>query len=124
MANPVGEDSWLAYLDETIRNASDLEKRVNVVEFFKRAVGAEPGSLRIWLAYCNYFWSLWADSQSDAAGWPEEEQMMGRELFSFEAALGLWQQGYEAIKYRINDSHLLWERQKASSESRTSTVTD
>lgn len=110
MANPVGEDSWLAYLDETIRNASDLEKRVNVVEFFKRAVGAEPGSLRIWLAYCNYFWSLWADSQSDTAGWPEEEQMMGRELFSFEAALGLWQQGYEAIKYRINDSHLLWDR--------------
>lgn len=110
MANPVGEDSWLAYLDETIRNASDLEKRVNVVEFFKRAVGAEPDSLRIWLAYCNYFWSLWADSQSDAAGWPEEEQMMGRELFSFESALGLWQQGYEAIKYRINDSHLLWDR--------------
>ncbi|KAL7921732.1 hypothetical protein ACQKWADRAFT_295100 [Trichoderma austrokoningii] len=110
MANPVGEDSWLAYLDETIRNTSDLEKRVNVVEFFKRAVGAEPDSLRIWLAYCNYFWSLWADSQSDAAGWPEEEQMMGRELFSFEAALGMWQQGYEAIKYRINDSHLLWDR--------------
>ncbi|EHK43587.1 uncharacterized protein TrAtP1_001144 [Trichoderma atroviride] len=110
MANPVGEDSWLAYLDESIRNASDLEKRVNVVEFFKRAVSAEPDSLRIWLAYCNYFWSLWADSHSDAAGWPEEEQMMGRELFSFEAALGLWQQGYEAIKYRINDSHLLWDR--------------
>ncbi|KAM0248258.1 hypothetical protein ACHAQJ_009524 [Trichoderma viride] len=110
MANPVGEDSWLAYLDETIRNASDLEKRVNVVESFKRAVGAEPGSLRIWLAYCNYFWSLWADSQSDAAGWPEEEQMMGRELFSFGSALDLWQQGYEAIKYRISDSHLLWNR--------------
>ncbi|RFU79536.1 hypothetical protein TARUN_2689 [Trichoderma arundinaceum] len=110
MANPVGEDSWLAYLDETIRNASDLEKRVNVVELFKRAVGAEPGSLRIWLAYCNYFWSLWADSQSDAAGWPEEEQLMGRELFSFGSALDLWQQGYEAIKYRINDSSILWSR--------------
>ncbi|KAL7785596.1 hypothetical protein V8C37DRAFT_393839 [Trichoderma ceciliae] len=110
MANPVGEDSWLAYLDETIRSASDLEKRVNVVELFKRAVGAEPGSLRIWLAYCNYFWSLWADSQSDAAGWPEEEQTMGRELFSFGSALDLWQQGYEAIKYRINDGHILWNR--------------
>ncbi|UKZ81070.1 hypothetical protein TrVFT333_008838 [Trichoderma virens FT-333] len=110
MANPVGEESWLAYLDETTRNASDLEQRVNVVELFKRAVGAEPGSLRIWLAYCNFFWSLWADSQSDAAGWPEEEQMMGRELFSFGSALDLWQQGYEAIKYRINDSHILWNR--------------
>ncbi|KAM6481203.1 hypothetical protein HDV62DRAFT_100056 [Trichoderma sp. SZMC 28011] len=110
MANPVGEESWLAYLDETTRNAPDLEQRVNVVELFKRAVGAEPGSLQIWLAYCNYFWSLWADSQSDAAGWPEEEQMMGRELFSFGSALDLWQQGYEAIKYRINDSHILWNR--------------
>ncbi|KAH6610989.1 hypothetical protein Trco_001009 [Trichoderma cornu-damae] len=110
MANPVGEGSWLAYLDETIRNASDLEKRVNVVEIFKRAVGAEPGGLQIWLAYCNYFWSLWADSQSDAAGRPEEEQLMGRELFSFGSALDLWQQGYEAIRYRISDSHVLWNR--------------
>ncbi|EGR46817.1 uncharacterized protein TRIREDRAFT_109431 [Trichoderma reesei QM6a] len=110
MANPVGEDSWVAYLDETTRNASDLEQRVNAVELFKRAAGAEPGSLRIWLAYCNYFWSLWADSQSDAAGWSEEEQMMGRELFPFGSALDLWQQGYEAIKYRISDSHVLWNR--------------
>ncbi|KAL7932607.1 hypothetical protein V8C35DRAFT_68562 [Trichoderma chlorosporum] len=110
MANPVGEESWLAYLDETTRNASDLEQRVNVVELFKRAVGAEPGSLQLWLTYCNYFWSLWADSQSDAAGWSEEEQMMGRELFSFGSALDLWQQGYEAIKYRISDSHILWNR--------------
>ncbi|KAL6866277.1 Splicing factor [Amphichorda felina] len=110
MATPVGEDSWLAYLDETVRNASDLEQRVNAVEIHKRAVSAEPGSLRMWLAYCNYFWSLWGDTQSPEAGWSEEERMMGRELFSFGAALDLWQQGYEAIKYRISDSHQLWDR--------------
>lgn len=110
MASPCGEEGWLAYVDESVRNANDLEKRVNTVEVYKRAVGAEPGSLRLWLAYCNYFWSLWADSQSPVAGWSEEEQMMGRELFSFGTALDLWQQGYEAIKYRIADSHLLWDR--------------
>lgn len=110
MANPVGEESWLAYIDETVRNASDLEQRVNVVELYKRAVDFEPGSMQLWLAYCNYFWSLWADSQSSDAGWSEEEQMMGRELFSFGAALDLWQQGYEAIKYRLDDSHTLWDR--------------
>lgn len=110
MATPVGEDSWLAYLDETVRTASDLEQRVNAVEIHKRAVGAEPGSLRLWLAYCNYFWSLWSDSQSAETAWSEEERMMGRELFSFGAALDLWQQGYEAIKYRISDSHQLWDR--------------
>lgn len=110
MVIPVGEANWLAYLDETVRNARDLDTRVNAVEHYKRAVGAEPGSLRIWLAYCNYFWSLWADSQSHESGWPEEELMLGRELFSFGNALDLWQQGYEAIKYRISDSHLLWDR--------------
>ncbi|CAH0004697.1 unnamed protein product [Clonostachys byssicola] len=110
MANPIGEDSWLAYLEEIDRNASDLEKRVNAVEIYKRAVNSEPGSLRLWLAYCNYFWSLWEASQSPTSGWPEEEQVMGQELFSFGAALDLWQQGYEAVKYRLDDSHQLWNR--------------
>jgi RNA recognition motif-containing protein/ferredoxin len=110
MANPVGEDSWLAYLDESARNASDLEGRVNAVEVYKRAVSAEPGSMRIWLAYCNYFWSLWADSQNPSSAWSDEDRLMGRELFSFGTALDLWQQGYEAIRYRLNDSHVLWDR--------------
>lgn len=110
MATPVGEDSWLAYLEETVRNASDLEKRVHCVEVHKRAVAAEPGSLRLWLAYCNFFWALWENSQSPSAGWSEEDQLMGRELFSFGAALDLWQQGYESIKYRLEDSHVLWDR--------------
>ncbi|WZH43466.1 Pre-mRNA splicing factor [Fusarium acuminatum] len=111
MANLIGEDDWLAYIEEIVRNASDLEQRVNAVEHYKRAVGAEPGSLRIWLAYCNYFWSLWEASQAPTGhGWSDEERMLGRELFSFGAALDLWQQGYEAIRYRLGDSHLLWDR--------------
>ena len=113
MASPVGEQNWLAYLEEAARTAVDLEQRVNVVELYKRAIGAEPGSLRLWLAYCNYFWSLWASSHAADASdstWSDEEQLMGRELFSFGAALDLWQQGYEAIKYRINDSNQFWDR--------------
>ncbi|KJZ72478.1 hypothetical protein HIM_08147 [Hirsutella minnesotensis 3608] len=110
MANPIGEDSWLAYLEEAARNVSDLEQRVNLVELYKRAVNAEPGSLRLWLAYCDYFWSLWACSQSGDGGWSEQDQLLGRELFPFGAALDLWQQGYEAIKHRMDDSHRFWNR--------------
>ncbi|KAI1389277.1 uncharacterized protein F4822DRAFT_195372 [Hypoxylon trugodes] len=110
MANPVGEDSWLAYVDEESRHANDLEARLNVVELFKNAVAAEPGSLKIWLAYCEWFWSLFTDCQSSEAGWSEEEQQRGRKHFSFDSALSLWSQGYEAIKYRINDSHEFWNR--------------
>ncbi|KAL2205600.1 putative pre-mRNA splicing factor [Sarocladium strictum] len=110
MAQPVGEESWLAYLEETVRNATDIEQRVTAVDVHKRATVAEPGSLRIWLAACNYFWSLWSSSQDADSGWSAEEQAMGHELFSFMDALNLWQQGYEAIKYRLDDSHLLWDR--------------
>ncbi|CAF3446777.1 unnamed protein product [Fusarium graminearum] len=111
MANPVGEENWLAYLEEIVRNASNLEQRVNAVEHYKLAVGCEPGSLHIWLAYCNYFWSLWEATQIPTGeGWTDEERMLGRELFSLSAALELWNQGYEAICYRLGDSHLLWDR--------------
>ncbi|KAL7623571.1 Splicing factor [Parahypoxylon ruwenzoriense] len=110
MANPVGEDSWLAYVEEESRHATDLEARVKVVELFKKAISSEPGSLKIWLAYCEYFWSLFTDCQTSEAGWPEEEQQLGRDLFSFDAALSLWSEGYEAIKYRINNSHEFWNR--------------
>ncbi|KAI1428709.1 putative pre-mRNA splicing factor [Xylaria sp. FL1777] len=125
MANPVGEDSWLAYIDEQRRHASDLEARVKVVELFKAALGDEPASLRLWLAYCEYFWSLFTECQSPpqppppsssssspspSSSWTEEERQLGRDLFSFDAALSLWSDGYNATKYRIADSHRFWDR--------------
>lgn len=110
MPKPVGEDSWLSYLEEAARNATDLEQSVNTIEQYKTAIGAEAGSLRIWLAYCEYFWSLRQNSASSESTWPDEEKAIAQEVFSLEAALELWNQGYEAVKYRIADSHLLWDR--------------
>ncbi|KAI1291587.1 putative pre-mRNA splicing factor [Xylaria venustula] len=124
MANPVGEDSWLAYIDEQRRYANDLEARVKVVELFKAALGDEPASLPLWLAYCEYFWSLFAECQSHhqpssssssspspaPASWTDEERHLGRDLFSFDSALSLWSDGYNATKFRIADSHRFWDR--------------
>lgn len=110
MANPVGEEDWLSYLEGTAAGVTGLEDSVNLIELYKRAVSAERGSLHIWLAYCNYFWSLWSQGQPDTAAWTQDEQAMARELFTFDSALDLWQQGYEAVKGRINDSHRLWNR--------------
>ncbi|CRK23671.1 hypothetical protein BN1708_018047, partial [Verticillium longisporum] len=107
---PVGEDRWVDYVAEHSRQANDLEKHVHVIELFKLAVDAEPSSLKIWRAYCDHFWSLYVDCQSGETGWSEEEQHMSRDIFSLNAALSLWQQGYEAIQYRISDSHELWDR--------------
>lgn len=110
MADPVGEDAWLALVDEASRTAGDFEQRIGVVELYKRAVEAEPWSNKLWLAYCEWVWSLHTDCQNGDAGWPEEEQLLGQELFSLEIALDVWQQGAQATQYRLNDSHELWNR--------------
>ncbi|KAK4168472.1 squamous cell carcinoma antigen recognized by T-cells 3 [Cladorrhinum sp. PSN259] len=111
MASPVGEDNWYDSVQERQRDAKDLDDRVQVIEAYRDAVSAEPGSLKIWLAYCDYFWSLRAECQAGSgAGWSTAEQIMGREIFTLDAALKLWQQGYEAVQYRLSDSHELWNR--------------
>jgi RNA recognition motif-containing protein len=110
MAEPVGEDAWLSYVEEASRIAKDLVQRVEVVELYKKAVAAEPFSLKLWYAYCEWMWSLYTDCQSGDAGWPEEEQEMGRELFSLDIALEVWQQGAQATRLRLDDSHVLWNR--------------
>jgi RNA recognition motif-containing protein len=107
---PVGEDSWLALVDEASRTASNLEQRVGVVELYKQAIAAEPLSTKLWLAYCEWVWSLHTDCQTADAGWPEEEQLYGQELFSLELSRNVWQQAAQATKYRLNDSHELWNR--------------
>ncbi|KAL1839626.1 hypothetical protein VTJ49DRAFT_1287 [Mycothermus thermophilus] len=111
MANPVGEDNWVAYVDQLRRDARDLEACVRVVEAFRRATLAEPGSLKVWIEYCEYFWSLYTDCEhANLPGWSSEEIQMGRETFTFDGALNLWQEGYEAVQYRLDDSHELWNR--------------
>jgi len=99
----VGEDSWLAL-------ASNLEQRVEVLELYKQAVGAEPSSTKLWLAYCEWVWSLHTDCQTADAGWSEEDQVVGQELFSLAMARDVWQSGAQATQYRLNDSHELWNR--------------
>ena len=110
MPEPVGEDGWLAHVEEASRSASDLEQRIEVVELYKRAIAAEPWSCKIWLAYCEWVWSLHTDCQNGDAGWPEEEQLLGQELFSEDMALDVWQEGSQATQYRINDSNEVWDR--------------
>ncbi|KAL8414523.1 hypothetical protein RB594_005671 [Gaeumannomyces avenae] len=111
---PVGEDSWVDYIDQQKQHARDLEARIQVLELYKKATTAEPGSLRIWLAYCEYFWSLYQSCQHPSHQipwtWPAEELQMAREILSLDAALRVWQEGHDATQHRLGDSHELWNR--------------
>lgn len=113
-APPVGEDAWLSLIEEEIRTKGrDLGSRVDIIERYKQAINAEFGSIRLWKAYCEYFWDLYLECNphnTNGQGFSEEEKAVGREAFSLDASLSLWQQGYEATKYRLNDSHELWNK--------------
>ena len=117
---PVGEDNWLALVDEASRSASNLEQRVGVVELYKRAIAEEPSSTNLWLAYCEWVWSLHTDCQTADAGWPEEEQIYGQELFCLDVARDVWRQGAQATQFRLNDSHELWNRWRSIEEEQLS----
>lgn len=113
-AAPVGEDAWLSFVEEERRiKGRDLNSRVEILERYKQAVSAELGSIKLWIAYCEYFWSLYLDCfahHTNGQGLSPEETAFGREVFSLDAALSLWQQAYEATRYRLSDSHELWNR--------------
>lgn len=111
---PVGEDAWLSFIEEERRTKGiDLNSRVEILERYKQAVSAELGSIKLWIAYCEYFWSLYLDCfahPTPGSGFTPDEIAFGREVFSLDAALSLWQQAYEATRYRLSDSHELWNR--------------
>lgn len=110
MTDPVGEDGWLALAEEARRTASNLEQCVEVVELFKCAVTVEPCSKNIWLAYCEWVWSLYQKCQINDTGWSEEERLLGKEIFNLNTTLDVWKQGARATKYRLNDSHEIWNK--------------
>lgn len=113
-APPVGEENWLDYIDQQKRRAHDIESRIQVLELYKKAATLENGSLTLWLAYCEYFWSLYQScqrpGQNGFATWKPEELPTARDIFSLDSALRLWQEGHEATQYRLSDSHELWNR--------------
>ncbi|RKF75925.1 putative RNA-binding protein [Golovinomyces cichoracearum] len=110
MPDPVTEDEWLALAEEAKRTACDLEKRVEVVELYKRAIAIQPCSNKIWLAYCEWVRSLHNQCQVFDPGWTEEERSLGQEIFNLQVVIDLWQQGTQATRYRLNDSHEIWNR--------------
>ncbi|KAK4142678.1 uncharacterized protein C8A04DRAFT_13038 [Dichotomopilus funicola] len=108
---PVGEDNWVEYADRQLREATSLEARKAVQNTFRKATHAEPGSIKVWMAFCEYFWKLYSDSQSGSeVGWSPADQRIAHGTFTLDAALSLWQEGYEAVTYRLADSHVLWDR--------------
>jgi hypothetical protein len=114
----VGEDLWAEWIQDESLLARTIEERIAVIELCQRSVEEEYGSTKLWIIYGD--WMLYLFTAANAPGqpgdgsspaqWSEEDRIIGREAFKWEAVMEVWRNGAEATKWHINDSHLVWNR--------------
>ncbi|KAJ4361903.1 Splicing factor [Neocucurbitaria cava] len=109
---PLGELLWHYRLNDEKTLARNVEERMGVLELHKQATQDEPYSAKLWAAYGEYVSYLVACSweQVPPEQWPEEERLIGRELFNPQFLLDALQQGAEKVKYNLQESNLVWDR--------------
>jgi squamous cell carcinoma antigen recognized by T-cells 3 len=120
-----GEAIWMDWISDESMLASTLEENIDVIELCKRAVEDETGSTKLWLLYGKWMRILYDAAHFGSQGslngfpvngantWTEEEREMGKELFSWENMIDIWKQGVRATRWKINDSHLVWDEYAA-----------
>lgn len=118
----LGEDMWVDWLQDQQLLARTLDDRIAVMESCQRAVEEEIGSTRLWKLYGDWMLSLYRNAhgqQPDAPDpngstgqpqdWSEEDKLVGREVFGWQIMMEVWKRGMLETKWRINDSHLIWD---------------
>ena len=118
----LGEDLWVDWIEDRKLLATTLDDKITVIESCQKAVEEESGSTRLWLLYAEWMLSLYkiANPQdqrlqgvmesTNGQGWSDEDKMVAREVCSWQQMLEVWRQGVRDTKWRINDSHLLWDQ--------------
>ncbi len=108
----LGEEQWLGWLQDESILAQSAEDRVGVVEKCRRAVQEEHGSTQLWSTYGDWMMHCYRWAQDPNAvfadGPPDEERLVGRELFPFENVLRVWEEAVEQTQYDIAQSHIVW----------------
>ena len=110
----VGEDVWVAWIQDESLLAKTSEDRSNVMELCMKAVQEEPLSIALWKLYGEWVWSTYAIANgfadADSDNWSEEDMMICKEVFTRELILSVWEQAVNATKWRIDESNVIWDR--------------
>lgn len=110
----VGEALWLEWLADESLLAQSAEESISVTELYQKAVGDETASVKLWQAYADWIEGVYRAchdmEHGDSATWTSEDKEMLRELFTRDMLLSVLQEGVEKTRWRIDESHLLWNR--------------
>ncbi|KAL4808773.1 hypothetical protein BDV18DRAFT_151057 [Aspergillus unguis] len=108
----MGEDLWAEWIQDESMLASSVNERIAVMELCQRSIEEEYGSTKLWAIYGEWVLYLYnaAHGDSNQRDWSEEDKLVGREVFTWQSVLDTWQRGADATRWRIHDSHLVWDR--------------
>ncbi|KAF7183629.1 hypothetical protein CNMCM7691_003908 [Aspergillus felis] len=108
----MGEDLWAEWIQDESMLAQSVEERIAVMELCQRSIEEEYGSTKLWAIYGEWVLYLYNSANGDTGSnqWSEEDKLVGREVFTWQSVLDVWQRGAEATRWRIHDSHLVWDR--------------
>lgn len=110
----IGEDLWEEWIQDESMLAKTVEEKISVMEKCSRAVTEEYGSVKLWVVFGEWLLHthrLYHESPQDvSAELTEQEKMVGCEVFSWKMVRDTWQNGAEDTMWRMNDSHLVWNR--------------
>jgi hypothetical protein len=110
----VGEDLWMAWLNDEILLSHSIDERLSLMELFHRSVIEEPHSANLWRLYGDYMHHLWSSSyditNDDIPGWSADDKEIGKEIFKWEPMMDVWEQGVAKTQSHLNDSHVVWDR--------------
>ncbi|PLB45846.1 putative pre-mRNA splicing factor [Aspergillus steynii IBT 23096] len=108
----MGEDLWAEWIQDESMLAQSVDERIAVMELCQRSIEEEYGSTKLWSIYGEWVLYLYNSAHGDASQshWTDEDRLVGREVFSWQSVLDVFQRGAEATRWRINDSQLVWDR--------------
>ncbi|KAL8649078.1 MAG: hypothetical protein Q9226_005726 [Calogaya cf. arnoldii] len=120
----LGEELWLERIEdeELLATMLSLNECAALVDLYERAVLEEVVSTKLWLRFAQWVTSLYVAATQDAQaheavqslhdfqGWSEEDKLVAGEVYNRRVLIDVyWARGVQATKWRIDESHLLWE---------------
>ncbi|KAI4254791.1 MAG: hypothetical protein L6R42_007041, partial [Xanthoria sp. 1 TBL-2021] len=120
----LGEGLWIERIEdeELLATTLSLNECAIVVDLYERAVQEEVVSIRLWLRFAQWMTSLYVAATQDALvreavkslhdiqGWSDEDKLVAGEVYNWRVLIDVyWARGVKATKWRIDESHLLWD---------------
>ncbi|THV81475.1 hypothetical protein D6D29_05356 [Aureobasidium pullulans] len=110
----VGEDIWQDWINDEALSARKSEERVAVMDLCQKAVQDEPTSVKLWYLYGEWVMQTYSIANGFTEGdpnvWTDIDKEICKEVFSREICLEVWERAVQATTWRIDESHLVWNR--------------